>query len=393
MSEPDDIGVHEKRPSLIGTSGRLQGRVVKLSSGVRLGRHSRNDVCLDDHTVSSFHTEITVVNGEYEIVDLGSKNGTKLNGRRIRHPVPLADNDVIEIGKNTLRFRLPQTVGPDPTTGVRDGCIRRTSDRRPCSSEAITLGREPRGHSAPGPMGPDKTEDPDISSVNATAKATCHQAPGLMSVKHTKARRSVVNVVLYSLPAFLVGLVVAGLILAKLPLHAPPGSSQEDMLSAGDSQRNHEVHSASLRPIWTKWESTSMREPAGTVDIRALLDQALSEDDRMRGSTPDARWRLYKTCLGLVQAAQNEPEDSELRRQAEQLLLRVKIEIEDEEQSFRKRLSRAREAGQYGTALELLRHVTQLMDLEQDNRESELARRCAALEQEITREQTTAGGA
>jgi len=393
MSEPNDVGVHEERPSLIGTSGQLQGRVIELSSGVRLGRHSRNDVPLDDHTVSSFHTEITVVSGAYQIVDLGSKNGTRLNGRRIRRPVPLADNDVIEIGKNTFRVKLPQTVGLDPTTGVRDGRIGHTSDRRPCSSEAITLEREPRGHAAPGPMGPGKADDPDISSVNAAAQATCHQAPWPMRVKHAKARRSVVNFALYSLPAFLAGLAVAWLVLAKLPWRTPPSPFQESVLSAGEPQRSPEVHLVPLRPIWTKWESSSIGEPAGTYDIRALLNQALSDADRMHESAPDAWWRLYKTCLGVVQAMRDEPEDSELRRQAEQLLLRVKIEIEDEEQNLRRRLSRAREAGQYGTALELVRHVAQLVDLEQDNSESELARRCAALEQEITLQQTTAGGA
>jgi hypothetical protein len=381
MCESDDTSASEQA-ALIGTAGQLQGQVIELSNGVRLGRHSRNDICLDDHTVSLFHAEITLISGEYEIDDLGSKNGTKLNGRKIRRSIPLADDDVIEVGSNTFRFRPPQMVPSGPVAGV-PGRLGHTSDRRACSSKAVALAGESQGRRAPDPMAAGKRGDHQVASAWAAAEVAAHQPPS-----RGKARRSVITLALCSGPAFLGGLVVAWLLLVELPLHTQPNPSQHGTLSARQPERNAEAHLTPLRPIWAKWEATKMREPTATHTVRGLLSQALNEADQVHRSTPDAWWRLYKTCLGLVQAALGEPEDSDLRRQAEQLLVRVKIEMEDQSERLRRRLSQARKAGQYAVAYESLQGLTQLMDLELDNKDSELARRYAALEQAINLEKT-----
>ena len=66
---------------LIGTEGEHRGQVIELSDATKWGRHPQNDVCFSDATVSAFHMQITEVGGGYEVTDLRSKNGTKLNGR------------------------------------------------------------------------------------------------------------------------------------------------------------------------------------------------------------------------------------------------------------------------------------------------------------------------
>ena len=45
-------------------------------------------------------------NSEFSLVDLGSSNGTHLNGRRVIQPMTLQHGDVIQIGEESLVFRL-----------------------------------------------------------------------------------------------------------------------------------------------------------------------------------------------------------------------------------------------------------------------------------------------
>ena len=74
------------------------------------GRHPNSDIFLDDITVSRRHAEFRCVSGEFQIVDIGSLNGTYVN----REPVDsaaLANGDEVQIGK----FRLVFLTGP--TTG------------------------------------------------------------------------------------------------------------------------------------------------------------------------------------------------------------------------------------------------------------------------------------
>ncbi|MEU4211845.1 FHA domain-containing protein [Streptomyces sp. NPDC026206] len=65
---------------------------------VRIGRGPDNDLVVDDLIVSRHHAELrTLPAGGYEIVDVGSHNGTYLNGRTVRR-APLAPGDIVGIG-------------------------------------------------------------------------------------------------------------------------------------------------------------------------------------------------------------------------------------------------------------------------------------------------------
>jgi len=64
---------------------------------VSLGRGSENDIVIDSGSVSTHHAEMRRVIGGYEIHDLGSTNGTKLEG--VRYPVvPLVHGSVVHLG-------------------------------------------------------------------------------------------------------------------------------------------------------------------------------------------------------------------------------------------------------------------------------------------------------
>jgi predicted component of type VI protein secretion system len=66
---------------------------------VVLGREAFNDVVVFDPEVSRRHAQISFQEGRYIIEDLGSTNGTFVNGRRVNNPVPLHNGDVIEMGE------------------------------------------------------------------------------------------------------------------------------------------------------------------------------------------------------------------------------------------------------------------------------------------------------
>jgi DNA-binding CsgD family transcriptional regulator len=79
-------------------------RIVLGSSGIRMGRDELNDVPLQsDPRVSRSHAEIINRNGQWVLIDLGSKNGTFVNDRPIsRHP--LREGDRVRIGDSVWRF-------------------------------------------------------------------------------------------------------------------------------------------------------------------------------------------------------------------------------------------------------------------------------------------------
>ena len=67
------------------------------------GRHPDSDIFLDDVTVSRRHAEFRLEGSEFQVVDVGSLNGTYVNRDRI-DSVELTDGDEVQIGKYRLVF-------------------------------------------------------------------------------------------------------------------------------------------------------------------------------------------------------------------------------------------------------------------------------------------------
>ena len=72
---------------------------------VRIGRSNDNDLIFADNTVSRYHTEIQKRKNDYILADLGSYNGTRLNGKSIQK-VLLEHGDKIQIGSSKLTFLI-----------------------------------------------------------------------------------------------------------------------------------------------------------------------------------------------------------------------------------------------------------------------------------------------
>ncbi len=78
-----------------------------LSLGANVvGRDRGCAVCIDSTTVSRRHAGIMVASGEATVEDLGSKNGTYVNGQRVKRPVALKDRDQIRVGSVKMTYRV-----------------------------------------------------------------------------------------------------------------------------------------------------------------------------------------------------------------------------------------------------------------------------------------------
>ncbi len=94
---------------------------LKDSNTYRIGRAPTNDITLPYSWVSRKHTMIQVESsGIYNIIDLGSSNGTFINGRRLLVTLPLNTGDHISIGKTVMLFQqnldtIPMMLEHDAT--------------------------------------------------------------------------------------------------------------------------------------------------------------------------------------------------------------------------------------------------------------------------------------
>ncbi|GAB3654757.1 DUF3662 and FHA domain-containing protein [Zhihengliuella somnathii] len=82
------------------------------SESIILGRSSETDIPVDDTGVSRQHLEIRQEHGKVWAVDLGSTNGSYVNGSRVDGRAELFDGSIISMGRTRITFRmLPQRTG------------------------------------------------------------------------------------------------------------------------------------------------------------------------------------------------------------------------------------------------------------------------------------------
>lgn len=93
------------------------GREIPLISGNiwKIGRTEQNTVVLPDDMVSRNHAMIQHEGGDFYLIDMGSRNGSFVNGRRLTAPVALRDGDRLSFGEARLCFRNPSQVAASPS--------------------------------------------------------------------------------------------------------------------------------------------------------------------------------------------------------------------------------------------------------------------------------------
>lgn len=102
----------EAFPLLEIVQGPKQGAwfTVAYQKEITLGRAATNSILLEDNSVSRSHSVLeSAEEGGFTLRDIGSRNGTFLNGKKIQGQVPLKHMDTIKIGIYTLRYLTEPT--------------------------------------------------------------------------------------------------------------------------------------------------------------------------------------------------------------------------------------------------------------------------------------------
>ena len=101
---PDPLDGLDPRLRVERASGLRSGAEYPLAYGVTLGRGEAADIRLEDPFASSRHARIERQGDVLVIEDLGSTNGTYLNGEPLTGPQPLHPGDHIRIGDNEFSY-------------------------------------------------------------------------------------------------------------------------------------------------------------------------------------------------------------------------------------------------------------------------------------------------
>ena len=94
------------RLEVIAALGYEPGTTFDISEGATLGRSDGAEIPVDDPFASSAHARIYPRGDFMHVEDMGSTNGTYLNGERLRGEAELSDLDEIRIGDTEFRFEL-----------------------------------------------------------------------------------------------------------------------------------------------------------------------------------------------------------------------------------------------------------------------------------------------
>ena len=93
------------RIEVIAAMGHQPGEEFDLDGGITMGRAASADVTIDDPFASAAHARIFPRGQFMYIEDMGSTNGTFLNGRQLRKPEQLKVADSIRIGDTEYRYQ------------------------------------------------------------------------------------------------------------------------------------------------------------------------------------------------------------------------------------------------------------------------------------------------
>ena len=105
-SGPDLRAGVEPRLEVIAAMGHEPGAVFPLGDGgATMGRSASSDIEVDDPFASSAHARIFPRGDFMYIEDMGSTNGTFLNGRQLRRPEQLKMADKVRIGDTEYRYQ------------------------------------------------------------------------------------------------------------------------------------------------------------------------------------------------------------------------------------------------------------------------------------------------
>src|SRR6187549_4163566 len=108
------------RACLMVLTGDAEGAVFSIDRPVLLiGRSAEAHVRINEHAISTEHALLESEGEAYTVCDLGSTNGTHVNGQRISHKVVLSSGDTIQAGSTIFLFAARPSKLPEGTVRLR----------------------------------------------------------------------------------------------------------------------------------------------------------------------------------------------------------------------------------------------------------------------------------
>ena len=143
---------------------------------VTLGRDITNDIVINDPEVSRHHMRMTRGAGGFTIEDLGSTNGTFVNGQRLTGARPLRPGDMIGLGETvTLAYEAFGAVGAAPDEGVQ-GTMPNQAQRGAAQVYSAPVPQQQQPMMQQPPMQQQAPVQPNYSSYTPPAYSAPQQA-------------------------------------------------------------------------------------------------------------------------------------------------------------------------------------------------------------------------
>lgn len=289
MPEPGDATVAAipgSRFFLEGVEGTFVGKRLAIERfPFRLGRAKKNAVVLNDTNVSVEHCEIVSRGEGCAVVDLGSTNGTKVNGARVKRAV-LADGARLSVGVNTFVFRDEEAKKPGagaPTRETEAPRVKASAVARARRREVDTPTPEPddvsrrpepaRTHERVGSGASPEGEEDGLAGAAADLGRTASQAaveeadgPGLGLVAAALVTAA---------------LVAAGAIFVTSLRGRAPDSAEADPAPRGNAVRNWSFEEIAPDGSFPGWEVAAAPVPGEKPDAEPLRGAALTLEQKL----------------------------------------------------------------------------------------------------------------
>jgi len=190
---------------LIVESGTESGRRVDLTGSLVIGRQAKVGLSIQDAKASREHTRIEQAAGSWAVIDLESRNGTLLNGRKIAREF-LNPGDRITIGQTVFRFEMADASPTATTRPMKEG---RSAPLVPGMPASATPATYPAACMTP-PLAPSPmAATPPPAAIPIPAPPVAPGEPKAPKLRYQDQPQGVGIVTLLICAVILIGLVIA----------------------------------------------------------------------------------------------------------------------------------------------------------------------------------------
>ncbi len=159
--------------SLLFRSGDLKGRRLPIKvPAVNIGRGDYNDIVIADPSVSTMHAKLQRREAIWILTDMGSTNGTFVEGERLTGEIALGPGTTLKFGDVSALFEpLDETVPPERAANTR--MMSRIEPEAPRAKPTAAQGHQPAGQESPVAVEP----DPAAARPRPRPRRPIHMAP------------------------------------------------------------------------------------------------------------------------------------------------------------------------------------------------------------------------